>query len=224
VVLEEAFVYFPAKYPEGDWGYARRSPYPVEERTLTASDGTALNACLLHGSGARATILFLHGNAGNLTYCFDWALELAALPASVLLLDYRGYGKSEGKPSEEGIYRDSEAAYRHLVEKERVSPDRLVVYGISLGGAPACYLASRLPCASVVLHSTFTDGLDMAALKVPFLPVRWFARKTFDNLGRIRAISVPKLIVHSRDDEMIPYEMAVRLADAARAPKTLVTL
>jgi hypothetical protein len=140
----------------------------------------------------------------------------AELGVRVLAVDYRGYGQSEGKPSEAGLYADALAAYRWL--RERIPAERIVVFGESLGGAPACELALRQKVGGLVLHSTFTSVADMAARMFPWLPVRWLARTRFDNLAKIARIEAPKLIVHSRRDEVIPFAMGEQLLGAARPP------
>jgi hypothetical protein len=220
MLFENRFIYFPSRYPEGSWERARRGPVPIEDVWLAASDGVRLHAWFVRGAAPTVTILFFHGNAGNVSDRLDWLIEVAGLPADVLALDYRGYGRSEGRPSEAGLYQDAEAAYRWLTEERRVPPARLVLYGKSLGGGPACELAARRPARALILQSTFTNVPDMARVALPFMP-RALVRTRFDNLAKVARITVPTLIVHSRDDEMIPFAMAERLHGAAAGPKRL---
>ena len=222
-LAEKRFIYHPSKYPNGDWEAPSRSRLAVEDVSLTASDGVKLHGWFVKTRDARATLLYLHGNAGNVAQRWYWIRELSALPADVLAMDYRGYGRSEGEPSERGIYLDAEAAYRWLTETRGVPPSRLVIYGKSLGGAPACELATRLPCAGVILQSTFTSIPDMAGEIIPLFPAGWFVGTSFDNESKVAEIAAPKLIVHSRTDELVPYWMAERLHAAAAEPKELVT-
>jgi len=222
-LAEKWFIYHPSKHPEGDWDAPSRSRLAVEDVSLAASDGVKLHGWFVKAKDARATLLYLHGNAGNVAQRWYWIRDLSTLPANVLAIDYRGYGRSEGAPSERGIYLDAEAAYRWLTDSRGIPPSRIVIYGKSLGGAPACELATRLPCAGVILQSAFTNIPDMANEIIPLFPAGWFVKTGFDNAAKVAMVAVPKLIVHSRKDELVPYWMAERLHAAAVEPKRLVT-
>ena len=234
VVFESRFIYFPAKYPEGDW--RAREPRAVEGRTvarvedvwLVAEDGVRLHAW--HGApvvgragalDAVATdraVLFLHGNAGNVSHRYEIVEDFAALPAHVLALDYRGYGRSEGSPSEDGLYRDARAAWDYLTKTRGVPASRVVIYGESLGGAVAVDLAARVrPCALVV-QSSFTSIADMAAEVMPFVP-RFLVRTKMNSLEKIARVRAPVLVVHSPADDVVPYKLGRKLYDAAPEPK-----
>ena len=141
---------------------------------------------------------------------------------NVLALDYRGYGQSQGEPSEAGLYLDAEAAYAWLVQ--RVPPHSIVLFGESLGGGLATYLAVEREVGALVLLSTFTSVPDMARRLFPFLPVQLVVRTRFNNLERIARVAVPKLVIHSRLDESVPVRMAERLYAAARPPKVALWL
>lgn len=208
VIFEDKLIYFPTK---GDVG-----PSPGEEVWITAADGVKLHAWYLPHPAAKATILHLHGNAGNLSDRRDLVRDLHALGTNVLAIDFRGYGRSEGSPSEKGIYADARAAYDWLLAK--TTADKIVLHGESLGGAPACELASTLPCGGLVLQSTFTSIPDMAPRVYPFIP-RWIVRTQFNNLAKVPKITCRKLFLHSRTDEMIPFEMGEQLYAAAGDPK-----
>lgn len=218
--LEESFIFFPTRYPTGDWGAPERGPCQPEDVYLRAADGTELHGWYFSGPVDAPTILFFHGNAGNLSDRYPWSCSLSGLPANVLSVDYRGYGRSEGKPSEAGIYLDAEAAYHYLRKERGVAPEKLIVYGKSLGGATACELAQRFEVGALVLQSTFTTAADMARLMMPMIP-SVLLRTRFDNLAKVSQVKVPKLIIHSRADEMIPFGMAEKLYEAAPEPKTL---
>jgi fermentation-respiration switch protein FrsA (DUF1100 family) len=207
--FEDSFIYFPRKEGVG--------PSPGEELFLTGADGTRIHAWYLSHPEARLSILFFHGNAGNLEDRREMVLSLRELPANVLAIDYRGYGKSSGGPSETGLYQDARAAYDWL--SGRTSPDRIVLLGKSLGSAPACELASELPCGGLILQSAFTRAPDMAGRVLPFFPARFFMHTKMDNLAKVSRIACPKLFIHSRSDEMIPFEMAERLFAHAAPPK-----
>jgi fermentation-respiration switch protein FrsA (DUF1100 family) len=185
--------------------------------SLRADDGVTLHARYIERPGARYTLLYLHGNAGNLANRSDLLEQFQAFGAHVLALEYRGYGQSQGEPSENGVYRDARAAYDWIVARSPAK--QLVVFGESLGGGPACELASTREVGGMILLSTFTNIADMAAISFPWLPVRWLVRTRFDNLAKISRIRAPKLIIHSHADEIVPFSMATRLFSAAAEPK-----
>ncbi len=209
MLFEDSFIYFPAK---GDVG-----PSPGEDVFLTASDGVRIHGWYAANPAAQVSILWFHGNAGNIENRRDMFLNLRELPANVLAIDYRGYGRSEGKPSEAGLYLDARAAWDGL--SSRTDPGRIVILGKSLGGGPACELAANVRCGGLIVQSAFTRAPDMASRVMPLFPARWFMRTKFDNLSKVPRISCPKLFIHSRADEIIPFEMGERLFAAAAPPK-----
>jgi uncharacterized protein len=195
---------------------------PGVDLKLRAQDGTALHARYIDHPGAQYTLLYFHGNAGNLENRSELLEMFAGFGAHVLALEYRGYGQSEGDPSEAGLYLDARAAYDWALA--RAPAKKLVLLGESLGGGPACELASTREVGGVILLSTFTSVADMAAHTFPWFPVRWIVRTRFDNLAKIPKIRAPKLIIHSRTDEVVPFEMGPRLLAAAAEPKTALWL
>ncbi len=209
MIFENSFIYFPAK---GNVGKS-----PGEDVFLETSDGVRIHGWYVTHPKAAVTLLWFHGNAGNLEDRRGLLRDLRDLPANVLVIDYRGYGRSEGRPDEKGLYRDAQAAWDWL--SARTSPERIVVFGKSLGGGPASELATRVSCGGLILQSTFTSAPDMAPRVMPFFPARWFLRTKYDNLAKVAKISCPKLILHSRDDEIIPFSMGERLFAAAAEPK-----
>ena len=220
VLWSDRFIFLPAR--GGDWGAAGRAPYPIEGVTLTTADGVRLFSWHLHVERPRCTVIYFHGNAGNLVDRLPQIVSLGRIGADVLIVGYRGYGRSEGSPSEEGVYRDAEAAYRYLLGERGVPPARLVIFGESLGSGPAIELASREPCAGLVLQSAFTSVRDMAALAIPFLPVHWFIRTRFDNLAKISRIGAPKLFIATRTDEVVPSVQTRRLYEASSEPRAWI--
>ena len=194
----------------------------AESLFLETEDGVRIHAFYLPGAGKRA-LLFLHGNAGNASHRLPNAAMLAALGLDVLLLDYRGYGLSDGEPSEEGVYADARAGLAHLVQQRGFPPERIVVFGRSLGGAVALELAVDRELAGLILESTFTNVEQMArhvvgplgALVAPI--VGWFA--DFDSLGRIGRVRAPLLFFHGDRDEIVPLALGRVLFDAAPEPK-----
>ena len=225
MAIEDSFIYYPTRFPEGQWDAATSGPCQATDVFMTAADGVTIHGWYFKSAHAstKRTLLFFHGNAGNLSDRYSWSCSLTALPANILIVDYRGYGKSEGEPGEAGVYLDAEAAYRWLREDQELLPENIVVYGKSLGGGAACEVALRHPVAGLILQSTFTGIGDMAQKMFPFLPARWLVKSKFDNLGKVSRISAPKLIIHSRADDLIPYSMAERLYQNAESPKSLLS-
>jgi fermentation-respiration switch protein FrsA (DUF1100 family) len=169
-------------------------------------------------------VLIFHGNAGNISHRIDYLTMFNRLGYATLIIDYRGYGKSSGAPGEEGTYRDGEAAWRYLMETRKFTPQDIVLFGESLGGGIATWLALQHPPRALVLASTFTSVPDLGAQVYPWLPVRLLARIDYPNLERIRQITVPVLIAHSRNDDIIPFSHGQALFEAAHEPKQLLEL
>jgi uncharacterized protein len=196
--------------------YVADPPAGVEERWITAADGVRLHAWYAPAREARATLVWSHGNGVSIARRPGVLRGLAERGLGVLAYDYRGCGRSSGRPSENGLYRDAVAAYES-VRTDGVPPARIVCFGESLGGAVAIFLASRCPCAGVVAVSTFTRLRDIGR---GFAMLRLVAR--FDSLARIRRLSVPILIAHGDRDEMIRFGLGERLFAAANEPKRFV--
>ncbi len=196
-----------------------------DDVTLTTSDGIRINGWFLPcGHPAKLTVLLFHGNAGNISHRFDKLAVLRDLGVDTFIIDYRGYGRSEGKPDEPGTYRDARAAYDCLVTQRKVAPRSIVVYGESLGSAIAADLATKVDVGGLILEEAFTSIGDVGQKMFPFFPVRWLVRNKYDTLGKMPRIKVPLLIVHSRDDEIFNMRHAQRLFAAANDPKQLVEL
>ncbi len=192
---------------------------------LETADGVRIHAFHLPGApraGAPRALLFLHGNAGNASHRLPNASLLAALGVDVLLLDYRGYGLSEGRPSEAGVYADARAGLAHLLEERDFAPERVVLFGRSLGGAVAVELAQDRPLAGVILESTFTSVEDMARGIVG--PLARLVAGGFDSRERIERMRAPLLFFHGDRDEVVPYGLGRELFAAAPEPKAFETL
>ena len=217
--METRMLYYPMRGLEAT---PARHGWRFEDVRLTAADGIRLHGWLVpanEDSGAihpRLTVLLLHGNAGNISHRLDKLAILRDLGVDVLILDYRGYGESEGRPDEAGTYRDARAGYQHLVRTRGLDPRAIVLFGESLGSSVAAHLAAEAEVGGVVLEESFTSLAEVAQGMFPFLPVRWVIRNRYDTLGRIGRVSAPLLILHSRDDEYFPFRHAQRLAAAAR--------
>ena len=195
-----------------------------EEVNVTAADGTGIHGWFVPAEGAGATVLLCHGNAGNIWHRIDALWMFHEMGFNVCCFDYRGYGKSGGKPTEEGTYQDAAAVWEWLVKVRGVGEDSIVIHGESLGGAVAAWLAENRSPAGLVLESTFTSLPDMAARLYPFLPVRWLCRFRYNTLERLSRIRCPVLVAHGRDDEMIPFAFGRRLFEAANEPKAFFEL
>ena len=194
------------------------------EEVQLAADGATLHGWWAPVSAARGAVLILHGNAGNISHRLDYLAMFNRLGYAALIVDYRGYGKSSGTPSEDGTYRDGEAAWRHLIEARQLESRDIVLFGESLGGGVATWLALKYPPRALILASTFTSAPDLGAQIYPWLPVRWLARIDYNNLERIPRIAAPVLIAHSKDDDIIPFSHGQALFDAAREPRQFLEL
>jgi len=169
-------------------------------------------------------VLFCHGNGGNMSHRLETAQFLHEFGVAVLMFDYRGYGKSDGRPSENNLYRDADVCYDWLQAEKRFKPDRIVLFGRSLGGAVAIDITARKPCRGLIVESSFTSIAAMGKRMFPILPVGLLLKYRFDSIEKIARVTCPKLLTHSPDDEVIPYEMGRALYDRAVEPKTWVDL
>ncbi len=197
---------------------------PYKPVRFDASDGTRLSAWFIPADNARGVILFCHGNAGNISHRLESIQIFHRLGLSTLIFDYRGYGDSEGKPDEQGTYRDAEAAWRFLVDEQGVSTNDIIVFGRSLGGCIAAWLARKHTPRALILESTFTSVPDVAAKLYPFLPVRLLSRFSYNAREYVREVNCPVLIIHSRNDDIIPFSCGKRLFEAANEPKEFVQI
>ena len=195
-----------------------------EPVSLLTDDGVKLEGWFVPHEKPRATLLFFHGNAGNISHRLDSLLLFNSLGLSVFIFDYRGYGASEGRPSEKGLYRDAMAAWRYLTEKRAIPGDEIILFGRSLGGAVAAYLAAEHAAMGVVLESTFTSVPDLAAELYPWLPVRWLSRYHYNTLERMSSMRNPVMIAHSRNDEIIPFRHGRLLFERVPEPKRFLEL
>ena len=194
---------------------------PVEIRT---ADGETLQGWWVPSEEPRGTVLLFHGNAGNISHRLDYLMMFHRMRYTTLIVDYRGYGRSTGSPSEEGTYKDAEAAWEYLRGARGVRQQDLVIVGESLGGAVASRLAAKVAPRAVVLLSTFTSATDLGAQIYWFLPVRLISRIGYDSVENLKRIKAPVFIAHSRDDEVIPFSHGRRLFELAREPKSFVEM
>ncbi|MFC1482978.1 alpha/beta hydrolase, partial [Candidatus Margulisiibacteriota bacterium] len=172
---------------------------------------------------AEFTIIFCHGNAGNISHRLEKIQILYNLDLNIFIFDYRGYGKSKGKPSETGLYKDVAAAFDYLTYQRNISGNTIILYGESIGGCVAIDLAQKVTARALITEETFTSIHDMATIHYPFIP-RFMISSQFDALSKIKNVDCPKLIIHSVDDEIVPYYLGEKLFEAARLPKKLLQL
>lgn len=190
-----------------------------KEVSFFAQDGTRLQGWLFPLPGEAPIVVHFHGNAENISHCLQFAQNLLTQGIEVFLVDYRGYGKSVGSPSEQGIYLDGDAAYRYLAEQEEYQPERIVLFGRSLGGAVAIEVARRREIRALIVESAFTSTREMAKTMFPFCLIAPVLPVRYDNIGKIAAVKAPKLFIHSADDEIVPFTMGRALFEAAPPPK-----
>ena len=195
-----------------------------ETVSLVTADGVKLHGWFVPAQQARRTVLFFHGNAGNISHRLENLAIFHQLGLNTLIIDYRGYGLSEGRPSETGLYRDAEAALQYLQETRGISAADIIVFGHSLGGAVAAWLAARHPLGALIIESSFTSIPAIAADLYPWLPARWLTRLHYDTLGNLQAVSSPVLIIHSPEDEIIPFHHGRRLFEVANPPKQFLEI
>lgn len=191
---------------------------------ITTTDGETLAAWWVPAAPARGVVLLFHGNAGSIAERIHYLPHFHAMGYAVLLVDYRGYGASTGKPSEQGTYLDAQAAWQWLTGERGVEPGAIVVVGESLGGAVAANLAARVQPRALVLVSTFTSVQDLGSEIYPWLPVRLISRYRYDTLAHLRNFRGPVLIAHSRDDEIVPFAHGERLHAAVSGDKAMLEM
>lgn len=214
-LFQSALVFFPTRQiiatPE-DRGMAFEDVY------LFTSDEVRIHGWFVPANDSRGTILFFHGNAGNISGRLESISIFHDLKLNVFIFDYRGYGNSEGKPSESGTYRDAEAAWNYLTQVREISADEIVLFGRSLGGGPASWLADRVDAAGLVLESVFTSAVDLARELYPFIPVARLMHIRYPVMEHVKKVDMPVMVAHSKTDEVIPYHHGERLFKAAKKP------
>ena len=219
---ENHLIFYPQRYPRGNW---ETDNLKVEDVWFTTADGVKLHGWYAAREDPRAVVIFAHGNAGNVTHRqFMLRLWNQRLHSSILMFDYRGYGRSEGSPDEAGLYADARAAHAWLAERAQLKPAEIVVMGESLGGAVAVDLAAELGARGLVLVSTFSTMPDVAAYHVPWLPVRRIMQNRFESVNKIGNYHGPLLESHGTADTVVPIDSARTLFAAANGPKRWVQI
>ncbi len=221
-IFESHLVFFPnaPNRLDGDW---HPQGLPIEDVWLRTSDGVTLHAWWIRAENANFTFLAFHGNAGNIADRADVYRFLHDTPANVLAVEYRGYGRSQGSPSEAGLYRDSDAAYEYLVQTKRIAPGTIISFGQSLGSAVAAHLAANAEVGGVILEAPFPSLRAMARRVFWFLPgIELTVLTQFQTSKYIARVNSPVLVVHCTQDPIIPPELEERVYDAANAPKFIL--
>jgi len=218
--LEQTSIFYPEKEIS-----QRPSDIGLEYEDIyfKAEDGVLINGWFIKNPRAKATLLFFHGNAGNISHRLHKINLFHKIGLNVFIVDYRGYGKSDGRPSEEGLYKDARAAYDYLLTRNDVRAKNIIVYGTSLGGGVAIDLATRRDLAALIVDSSFSTAKDIAKEVYPFIPPFLISIK-MDSQEKVQTIKAPKLFLHSRDDEVVPFDLGKKLFDAAAEPKEFIEI
>lgn len=219
--MQPKFVYSPVRevtYTPADMDL------DYEKAVFKTADNLSLEGWYIPAPNARFTVLFCHGKGGNMTHRLDTISFFYELGLNCFIFDYRGYGNSQGRPSEEGTYLDAAAAYKWLSQRKNIKPENVVLFGRSLGGSIAAQLASKISARGLVLESSFTSYVDVGRKFYPYMPVRWFATFSYKTVDYLSKIKCPVMIVHSRNDEVVPFELGLRLYDAANEPKEFIEI
>ena len=215
-LYQSSFIY----YPDRQWATTpQQLGLRYESVTFKTTDGLMLSGWYVPADETRGVLLFFHGNAGNISHRMLSIQVFNRLRLDTFIIDYRGYGKSEGQPDEVGTYLDAEAAWYYLVKQRNVDPSTIVVFGRSLGAAIASHLAVEHTPRALIVESAFTSVPDLAAKFYPFMPVRWLTRFRYATKDHLPKVTCPVLVVHSRDDDIVPFGHGQALFQAARPPK-----
>ena len=194
-----------------------------QDVSIETTDGVILHGWFIAGRSSQV-LLFFHGNAGNISHRLDSIAQFQDLGLSVLIIDYRGYGQSAGRTTEMGINRDADAAWRYLIEDRGIVASKIVIFGRSLGASVASRLASEHKPLALIVESSFTSIPDIAQDLYPWLPARWLSRLSHATRDYVRDVRCPILIIHSRDDEIIPFHHGEAIFASANEPRTLLTI
>jgi fermentation-respiration switch protein FrsA (DUF1100 family) len=196
-----------------------------EKVQLKTSDNLILSAWYIPAKNAKFTLLFCHGNGGNISHRLENINIFNGLGVNCLIFDYRGYGTSGGKPTENDLYIDAQTAYDWLINEKKISPENIIIYGQSLGGSVAAYLASNVKAKGLIIESCFTSFADIAKKRYPYMPIKLLAKYNFKTMDYLKKVNYPVLIIHSRNDDIVPFEFGWRLyKEAAKEPKEFLEI
>lgn len=225
-LFQHRLLYLPTTPGREWWATPAEIGLAYHELRLDTEDGVSLSAWLVPADAERGLLLFFHGNAGNISHRLESIEIFNRLGLSVLIVDYRGYGRSGGRPSENGTYRDAAAVWRYATRELKRSPGEIVIFGRSLGASIAAQLASTAPQspAALIVESPFTSAPDMAQRAYPYLPARWLTRFNYPTREYVTEADCPVLVIHSEDDEIIPFDLGREVYEAAVEPKQFLVL
>lgn len=219
--FEKRTIFYPSKIMEfspSDFGIE------YEDVFFNTPDGVQLHGWFIPAINSYVTVVYCHGNAGNISHRIEVAKMFNERCMNFFIFDYRGFGKSKGTPFEAGTYLDGLAAYNYLVKTRAISPERIVLYGKSLGAAIAIDLATQVKVACLISESAFTSTSDLARDVYKILPLWLFVTQKYDSLKKINKINIPKLIIHSQNDEIVPFPHGKKLFEVAKEPKELYVM
>jgi len=223
LLFENKIIFHPSPYPDGYWNPTTLG-VPAQDIYFNSEDGVKLHAWFIPAPNADATLLWFHGNAGNLSHRLDNIQRLKRLNLNIFIFDYRGYGRSEGDPDEKGIYKDSRAAYKQVLAMDGVSVDSLFLFGRSLGGICAVETAMNHPARGLILESVFTNSADMSRTIFPLIPLGWAVRSKLDAVGKVPHLKLAKLFLHGTRDDIVPYDLGRKLFEKAGNPKAFYAI
>ena len=217
-LFERAFIFYPEKQLSGS---PSDDGMEYEDVTLQGPDGMTIHGWFIPGRG-KVVVSFFHGNGGNISHRIEKTRLLFYPEISSLMIDYHGYGRSQGTPSEKACYLDALTSWEYLVRERHFEPNQIILFGESLGGAVAVDLAAKKEVGAILLESTFPNIGVVANRFLPGLSV--FLKRKFDSLSKISRVHVPLLQLHGDQDELVPYELGRKLFEAANEPKEFFTI
>ena len=217
--IEQRTLFYPMKEIEY---LPSRMGLQYEDVFFETCDNIQLNGWFLASPNSRYTVIFCHGNAGNISHRIEKIKFFHDLGCNTFIFDYRGFGKSKGRPYENGLYLDVQGAYDYLLSRN-INPEQLIGYGESIGGAVIIDLAAKYKLKALIVDSTITCAKDMAKIAYPFLPY-WVFSSRLDSLSKIKSVTVPKLMIHSVNDEIVPFKLGRKLFEAAPEPKEFLEI
>lgn len=221
---QDNFIFFPEMPGRQLEATPKAINLDYEDVRVETEDGVSLHGWFIPAEEAKVTLLFCHGNAGNISHRLESIALFNSLGLNVLIFDYRGYGQSTGTISEAGLYLDIHAMWQELTDIKGIDPRNIVIFGRSLGAAVASQLATKVRPGGVILESAFASVPDMAARLYPFLPARILARYQLNNMQHVKSIQSPLLVIHSADDEIIPYSQGQKVFETAHEPKSFLRI
>jgi fermentation-respiration switch protein FrsA (DUF1100 family) len=222
--MQAALIYYPNMPGRNLVATPENIGLTYQDVEFFTDDSIKLHGWFIPHNNAKETVLFFHGNAGNISHRLDSIEIFNRLELNVFIIDYRGYGRSEGKITEKGTYRDAEAAWNYLNKTRDIDGQQIIIFGRSLGASIASWLASKHTPAALIIESGFTSVPSMGQRFYPFLPIRWLTHFKYDTKQYVKNISCPVLVAHSKNDEIIPYDEGREIFDAAAEPKQFLEM